>query len=329
MFLAIGTKRKTRWTYAETNSDFNIWSRSDMKENSKSKTNTDFMKTHDWSHVTHWRSAHDTRREREERRACWIFRFVDSCPSLFICREGRGICLRQSRSSWNFQFCHLSRCSGDFHHYFLLSTPAHPRNTLGLFKLLQVPHPSQDLEVLHDAEIRWSCESMLCDDIICSADDPFFVTFILVLHRTPFSLILSTFVLRHSSCTFLCLTLSLYSCQILSPVDLSNNIASVQEFCWSLEQPMLWWPFFAVPINSFVFVLTLTLAFVLLEVLRHNKTNSSRMMLSSYLSLCTLLSLSIRFRTRIVVIFAKSDLSIDTDFFATLKYLMITSRRSQ
>ena len=137
------------------------------------------------------------------------------------------------------------------------------------------------------------------------------------------------FPLRHSSCTFLCPTLSLHSCQILSPVDLSNNITSVQEFCWSLEQPMLWWPFFAVPKNSFVFVLTLTLAFVLLEVLRHDKTNSSWVMLPSHLSLCTLLSLSTWFRTRRVVIFTKSDLIIDTDFFVTLKYLMITSRRSQ
>ena len=114
MFLTIGTKRKTRWTYAETKSDLNIWSRSDTTVNSKSKTNTDVMKTYDWSHVTHWRSAHDTRRERQERRARWIFRFVDSCPSLSICREDLGICLRQSRSSWNFQFCHLSRCSGNF-----------------------------------------------------------------------------------------------------------------------------------------------------------------------------------------------------------------------
>ena len=43
-----------------------------------------------------------------------------------------------------------------------------PRNTLGFFKLLQVPHPSQDLDVLHDTEIRWSFESILCDGIyIC------------------------------------------------------------------------------------------------------------------------------------------------------------------
>ena len=46
-----------------------------------------------------------------KRNARWIFRFVDSCPSLSTCREGLANFLRQSRSSWNFQFCHTSRCS--------------------------------------------------------------------------------------------------------------------------------------------------------------------------------------------------------------------------
>ena len=126
MFLTIRTKRKTRWLYAETNSDFDIRSHSDTTEDPKSKTNTDVMKTHDWSHVTHWRSAHDTRREREERRARWIFRFVDFCPRLSICREVLGIYLRQSRSSWNFQFCHLSRCSGNFPIASCSLTSVHP-----------------------------------------------------------------------------------------------------------------------------------------------------------------------------------------------------------
>ena len=163
--------------------------------------------------------------------------------------------------------------------------------------------------------------------LICSTDDPFSVTSILVLHRIPFSLILSAFPLCHSSCTFLCPTLSLHSCQALSPVDLSNNITSVQVFCWSLEQPILWSSFFAVPTNSFYFVLTLILVFVLPEFLNHNKKYSWAI-LSSLLSLCTLLSLSERFWTRIVEILAKPDLIINTDFFVTHKFLMITSRRS-
>ena len=62
--------------------------------------------------------------------------------------------------------------------------------------------------------------------LIYSTDDPFSVTSILALHRTPLTLILQAFPLRHSSCTFLCPTLILHSCRTMSFVDLSNNISS-------------------------------------------------------------------------------------------------------
>ena len=78
--------------------------------------------------------------------------------------------------------------------------------------------------------------------------------------ENSFFLILSAFSLRHSNYTFLCLILSLNSCQILSVVDLSNNITSVQVFCLSLEHSLLWWPLFVIPTNSFVFVLLLSLS---------------------------------------------------------------------
>ena len=168
MFLAIRTKRKTRWTYAETNSDFNIWSLSDTTVNSKSKTNTDVMKTYDWSHVTHWRSAHYTQRERQERRARWIFRFVDSCPSLSICREGLGICLRHSGSSWDFQFCHPTRCSADFPTpscWPLLFIPRNAHGFLNKFFKFLIRHQVWKFSMMQELNDHVSLRSMMVSTI--------------------------------------------------------------------------------------------------------------------------------------------------------------------
>ena len=105
-----------------------------------------------------------------------------------------------------------------------------PRNTLGFFKLLQVPHPSQDLDVLHDTEIRWSFESILCDGIhICIHQSHMQCKWFLFwnFHTCP-----------SSNSVFLDSTwFSLASFQLHFPVSHPQSaLLSDLEFCWPLQQ---------------------------------------------------------------------------------------------